>query len=98
MAKALIIQGGNFRTAFSAGVLDAFLQNGYNPFSIYAGVSGGAIAASYFLSGQPKFCFDAICFLSGNKNFLDLSRILKSKSIMDVEIFYDISNKFMPFD
>ncbi len=40
MKKALIIQGGGFRTAFSAGVLDAFLKNNYTDFSLYAGVSG----------------------------------------------------------
>lgn len=98
MKRALIIQGGGFRTAFSAGVLDSFLKNKHNPFEIYAAVSGGAIAASYYIANQPKHCFDAICFLSANKRFLSLSRMLSSKAVMDVEIFYDISNKFMPFD
>jgi predicted patatin/cPLA2 family phospholipase len=98
MKKALIVQGGGFRTAFSAGVLDAFIKNNHNPFSIYVGVSGGAIAASYFIANQPRHCLDAIKFLSANKRYLDLTRLLSSKAIVDVEVFHDISNKFMPFD
>ncbi len=98
MKKALIIQGGGFRTAFSAGVLDSFLKNKHNDFSIYAGVSGGAIAASYFFAEQPRHCFEAISFLAANKKFLDLTKMLSSRGMMNVEIFYDISNKHMPFD
>lgn len=96
--KALIIQGGGFRTAFSAGVLDAFISKKYNPFSVYAGVSGGAIAASYFIADQPQHCIDAIRFLSANKRYMDLSRLLSAKAIVDLHVFYDISNTYMPFD
>lgn len=98
MKKALIIQGGGFRTAFSAGVLDAFLKNKYDDFSLYAGVSGGAIAASYFFAQQSKHCFEAISFLAANKKFMDLTKMLSTNGMMNVEIFYDISNKHMPFD
>ena len=62
--KTLIIQGGGFRTAFTAGVLDAFIAADYNPFNSFYVVSGGAIGASYYLSGQYKKCFEAICFFS----------------------------------
>ena len=96
--KALIIQGGGFRTAFSAGVLDAFLNKNYNPFSLYVGVSGGAIAMSYFLANQPKHCVDAISFLSANKEYLDFTRVLSAKAVVDVNVFFDVSNKHMPFD
>lgn len=97
-AKTLIVQGGGFRTAFSAGVLDAFLDKQYNPFDFYIGVSGGAIAASYFVARQKRFCADAICFLSTNKQYMDMTRLLKAEAIIDVDVFYDISNKHMPFD
>lgn len=96
--KALIVQGGGFRTAFTAGVLDAFLQNGYDPFSMYIGVSGGAIAASYFVARQPGHCVDAIRFLAANKQYLDFTRVLNAKAVVDVTVFYDIANKHMPFD
>lgn len=98
MKKALIIQGGGFRTAFSAGVLDAFNKNKYDPFDIYAAVSGGAIAASYYIANQPKKCFDSICFLSKNNRFVNYSRFLRYGPIMDVDIFHDISKDYYPFD
>ena len=31
---ALVIEGGGFKSVFSAGVLDAFLMNKFNPFDI----------------------------------------------------------------
>ena len=96
--KTLIVQGGGFKTAFSAGVLDAFLSKNYNPFEMFVGVSGGAIAASYFIANQPGHCVDAISFLAANKEYMDMWRLLKAKAIVDVNIFYDISNKYMPFD
>jgi predicted patatin/cPLA2 family phospholipase len=96
--KALIVQGGGFRTAFSAGVLDVFMQQNYNPFDMYIGVSGGAIAASYYVSNQPFLCFDAMKHLCVKEPFIKFSRVLKSQPIMNVDVFYDISNKHMPFD
>lgn len=98
MNHALIIQGGGFRTAFSAGVLDAFLKNNYRPFDFYAAVSGGSIAASYFISNQPRHCFESICFLAEKGRFINYANVLKKLPIMDVDIFQDISNIHFPFD
>lgn len=98
MNHALIIQGGGFRTAFSAGVLDAFLKNNYRPFDFYAAVSGGAIAASYFISNQPRHCFESIRFLAEKGRFINYTNVLRKLPIMDVDIFQDISNIHFPFD
>ncbi len=98
LKKTLIIQGGGFRTAFSSGVLDAFLKEKYNPFDLYVAVSGGAIATSYYIANQKKYCFNAICFLSEKGRFVDYSKFLKLQPIMDVDIFHAISNKHYPFD
>lgn len=98
MKKALIIQGGGFRTAFSSGVLDAFIEHQHNPFQLYVAVSGGAIAASYFISQQKRHCFEAICFLSEKNRFVKYTNVLKAQPVMDVDIFHDISNIHFPFD
>lgn len=98
LKQALIIQGGGFRTAFSAGVLDAFIKNNHNPFDIITSVSGGAIAASYYIAQQEKHCFDSICFLSKNDRFVNYSRFLRYGPLMDVDIFKDISTIHFPFD
>jgi sugar/nucleoside kinase (ribokinase family) len=52
MRKTLIVQGGGFRTGFTAGILDAFLAMDYFPFDRIVCVSGGAIASSYFQNNQ----------------------------------------------
>jgi len=98
MKKALIVQGGGFRTGFSSGVLDAFMKNNYNPFDLYIAVSGGAIATSYYIAHQPRHCFNAICFLSEKNRFVNFSNMLRWQPIMDVDVFYDISKKHYPFN
>lgn len=95
---ALIIQGGGFRTGFSTGVLDAFQTYGYNEFDIYIGVSGGAIALSYFLSEQYQYCFDAICLLAKDKNFMRYSRMMSNTGVMDIDYFHEVSSTKIPLD
>lgn len=96
--KALIIQGGGFRTGFSAGVLDAFIEKEYNPFDIYAGVSGGAIAASYFLQQEKRKCLEAMFCLTDNSRFINYRNLVRSKPVMDVDFFREISNDLVPLD
>lgn len=98
MKNALVIQGGGFRTAFSSGVLDVFLEEQYAPFDLIVAVSGGAIAASYYVAEQKEHCFNAICFLAEKGRFVSLKFPLQSKSLMHVEIFHDISGIHFPFD
>lgn len=98
MKKALIVQGGGFRTGFSSGALDAFMQKQYDPFDLYIAVSGGAIATSYYIAKQPKHCFNAICFLSEKGKFVNYSKFFKFQPVMDVDVFYDISDRHFPFD
>lgn len=96
--KALVIQGGGFRTAFSAGVLDAFIMNGYNPFESYYVVSGGSIAVSYYLSSQYGSCLKAICNMALDENFMSYNRLISTKGMMDVDLFHDVATNRVPFD
>jgi len=48
---AIIAEGGGQRGIYTAGVLDAFMQFGFNPFTMGIGVSAGAQnLLCYFLS------------------------------------------------
>jgi len=98
LKKALVIQGGGFKTGFSAGVLQAFLSQQYNPFDIYVGVSGGAIALSYFLSGKEHACIEAMLHLTDDNRFLNYKHLLSSKPVMDVDFFREIAEELTPFD
>lgn len=96
--KTLIIQGGGFRTGYSTGVLDAFQAEDYNDFDLYIGISGGAIAMSYFLSQQQAKCFDAMCLLARDKDFISYSGLMSKKGMMNVDYFHDVAGSKIPFD
>lgn len=96
--KTLIIQGGGFRTGFTAGVLDAFIAMNYNPFDAYVVVSGGSIAASYYLGGQYGKCFKAMCMLAEDKEFMSYYRMFNEGGVMDVNYFREVAENLIPFD
>ncbi len=96
--KTLIIQGGGFRTGFSAGVLDAFIAMEYNPFDAYVVVSGGAIAVSYYLGKQYGKCYDAMCMLAEDKDFMNYYRMFGENGVMDVDYFKKVAETLIPFN
>ena len=96
--KTLIIQGGGFRTGFSTGVLDVFQTENYKEFDQIIGISGGAIAMSYFLSDQHSKCFEAMCLMAVDKNFISYSNIMSKKGMMNIDYFHQVAGKLVPFD
>lgn len=96
--KTLIIQGGGFRTSFSAGVLDAFITHNYNPFDTFIAISGGSIGLSYYLSNQYRHYYKAMCLLAEDKDFISYNRIISAEGMMNVDIFREIANNRIPFD
>lgn len=98
MKKTLVLQGGGFRTAFTAGVLDSFLSVNYNPFEAYIAVSGGAIALSYFLSEQQKKYYDAMCLMSNDKEFMNFNRVVSANAVMNVDYLFEVAERIIPFD
>lgn len=95
--RTLILQGGGFRTAFTAGVLDAFLEAEYFPFDAIVANSGGAIAASYYVSGQKNAFITAMKHLAEDPHFVQYSRVLKQIGLMDVDYFQKIADEIVPF-
>ncbi|MBK6829222.1 MAG: patatin family protein [Flavobacteriales bacterium] len=94
----LIIQGGGFRTAFTAGVLDAFIATRHHPFSGYLGVSGGAIALSYFLSEQFGHCYKAMQVMATDPDFVKMSRVMSESGYMDIDRLQRVASEVVPFD
>jgi predicted patatin/cPLA2 family phospholipase len=95
---ALIAEGGGFRTIFTAGVLDAFIVNNFNPFSHYLGVSGGALTLSTYLLGLYKKNYNVILETAGNEKFLSLRRYMNGGNYMDLDILFKVAQKNNPFD
>lgn len=95
--KTLILEGGGFKTSFSAGVLDAFRATGYDDFDVFIGVSGGSLALSYFLSEQYGSYFESMRKLCRDPRFIKFTKAF-SEGFMNLDFFYDIAEKETPFN
>ena len=95
---ALVIEGGGFKSVFSAGVLDAFLINKFNPFDIYIGVSSGAMCLSYYVSSQYKSYFSLSKDVSVNEKFLSYRHALSEHGYMDLNFLSKYAKKNNPID
>jgi len=98
MGKTLIIQGGGFRTGFTAGILDAFLTLEYFPFDRVIGISGGSISASYFLSKQYGSCVEAMRILARDPDFVNFKHIVRDRGYMNIDHLRAVANELVPFD
>ena len=95
---ALIVEGGGFKSGFTAGVLDSFIINGFNPFHLYLGVSGGAMNLTSYISRQYKRNINIISAMSENTNFISIVRFLKGGNYMELKYLLEVTSKEYPFD
>jgi len=95
---ALVIEGGGFKSVFSAGVLDAFLINKFNPFDIYIGVSSGAMCLSYYVANQYKTYFSLSKEVSVNEKFLSYRHALTEQGYMDLNFLSKYAKQNNPIE
>ena len=98
MEKTLIVEGGGFKTSFTAGVLDGFMACDYFPFDSYMGVSGGSIAVTYYISRQYRKCLDAMRVLVNDEHFMNFRRTFGKEGYMDIDYLEKIAKKTVPID
>ena len=96
--KTLIVQGGGFRTGFTAGILDAFIAFNYYPFNRIIGNSGGAISASYFLSRQHGSCVEAMRILAADPEFVKFTNVIRERGYMNIDHLRAVADELVPFD
>lgn len=89
--SALVVEGGGMRGVFSAGVLHAFGETGFNPFDLYIGVSAGACNLASHLAGQNSRNFDIIMRYSSTGKFISPLRFLRGGHYMDLDWLWDIT-------
>lgn len=96
--SALVLEGGGMRGVFTAGVLDAFIEKEVEiPYVV--GVSMGAYIGASYLAKQRHRALKVIMYASNNRDFMDLKRILKVKSIVNLDfIFENVDKNIFPFD
>lgn len=98
MSKTLIVQGGGFRTGFAAGVLDAFMALDYFPFDRIVGVSGGAIASSYYLAKQYGSCVEAMYWLANDTEFVKLKHAIQDRGYMNIDYLREVAYEHVPLN
>ena len=94
----IILEGGTFRPIFSAGVMDALLDEDIM-FPYMIGVSAGICDGFSYISKQKERNLKILLNHRNDKRYLGAGNLLKDKSLFGLDFVYDtIPNKLYPFD
>ncbi len=99
MAKTgLVLEGGGMRGAYTAGVLDAFLDLGIH-FNDIMGVSAGAGNALSYISLQKGRNRELYRVFAPDDRYLSFKNLLKTGSFFGMDfVFYEVPRRLLPFD
>lgn len=94
----VIFEGGGMRGAYTAGVIDAFIENEVEFSSVY-GVSSGACHATTYLSKQVGRARKIIVDYAHDKRYFSISSLFKTGNMFGIEfIFKTLTHKLEPYD
>ena len=94
----LVLEGGGMRGLYTAGVLDAFLQEKIF-FSYCTAVSAGACMVLSYISRQQGRNFKVNVGYAGDKRYFGIKNFLKTGSVFGLDFIYNqIPNKLVPID
>ncbi len=96
--NALLVEGGALRAVFSSGVLDEFLEEGFDPFHVYYGVSAGAGNIAAYLARMPGRNLRIYSDYALRPEFIRLSRFLGGGHLMDLDWLWDITIREIRLD
>lgn len=89
--NALIVEGGAMRSVFSAGLLDGFLKQKFNPFDCYIGVSAGAYNLAMYMADMPGKSLEMFLNYGLHKNFISFTRFLRGGHLLDLDWLFEES-------
>jgi predicted patatin/cPLA2 family phospholipase len=93
MKTGLIVEGGGMKCAYSAGVLDIFLDEQLQ-FDYCIGVSAGAANCASFLAGQRERNMRYYTQHVTDPNYISVHSLLKTGSLFGLQYIYgDLSNE-----
>ncbi len=95
---SLILEGGTFRTLFTGGVLDTFLeQEIMMPYIV--GISAGAINATAYVSQQKERMLYTLLNYRHDKRYMGVRNFFTERSLFGLNFGYNtIPNELYPFD
>jgi len=82
---ALVVEGGAMRGVFSAGLLDGFLERGFDPFALGVGVSAGAGNLAAYRARMHGRNLTIYTDYSLRPEFMALGRFLRGGHLMDLD-------------
>ena len=95
---SLILEGGTLRPIFSAGVMDALLDNNIT-FPYCIGVSAGITNGASYISKQKGRNLEVVTKYRNDNRYLSYRNFLRCKSIFGLDFVFDeIPNNLIPFD
>lgn len=94
----LVLEGGGMRCAFTAGVLDCFMDHAiWFPYVI--GVSAGASNGISYISRQRGRSRYSYVELMHKYKYVGWKPVLKGKGVIDMDFLFDVyPQKYYPFD
>lgn len=100
MKTGIVFEGGAFRTIFSCGVMDAFLEKDIMP-EYMIGVSAGAAYGVSYASKQKGRNLKVLMDYRDDKRYISMRNMInrKNRSLYGLEFSYEtIPNELVPFD
>lgn len=98
---ALVLEGGAFRSQFTTGVLDVFMEHGIAAplFETIYGVSAGALTSISYISGQVGRTNRINLAYRDNNDFIGFLSLFKHGSLVNSDILIkEINEEVDPFD
>jgi predicted patatin/cPLA2 family phospholipase len=94
----LVLEGGGMRATYTAGVLDAFLDEGIAlPYVI--GVSAGANAGADYVAGQRERNYRVFVEFATDRRYAGYANLLRERSWFGMRfIFETLPDELAPFD
>ncbi len=94
----LVLEGGGMRGAYTAGVLDYFLDHGIDFKEVY-GVSAGACQGANYIAKQKGRAFDVIYRYVDDERYMSFKNLIKTGFLFDYDFtMREIPDRLMPFD
>ena len=94
----LVLEGGTFRGIFSAGFMDALIEENIE-FPYIVGVSAGISNAASYVSKQFGRNIEILKKYRNDKRYMGAGNYMRCKSFFGLDFVYDeIPNSLVPFD
>ncbi|MHA6964387.1 patatin-like phospholipase family protein [Zobellella denitrificans] len=95
---ALVCEGGGQRGIFTAGVLDAFLEEGFDPFDILIGTSAGAQNLAAYMCAAHGYAREVISGYTTRAEFFRPLHFARGGDLVDLDWYFEVLGQTLPLD